>query len=56
MSEKIIAASIRPAYRSIGCIVNVEAISGDRQVSKKSCLPLASWYSGKYRPAVCRIS
>lgn len=41
-------------YRSTGCKVIVEATSGSRQHSKKSRLPLASWYSGRYRPAVQR--
>jgi hypothetical protein len=51
ISEKMIAASTRPAKRSMGWRVKVEAISGERQQSKKSCFPLASWYSGRYRPA-----
>jgi len=46
------AASIRPANRSMGWRVMVEAISGLRQHSKKSRLPLASWYSGRYLPAM----
>lgn len=52
ISEKMMAASIRPAKRSMGWRVRVEAISGERQHAKKSLLPLASWYSGRYRPAV----
>lgn len=46
------AASMSPSYRSMGCSVRVDAISGDRQHSKKSCFPFASWYSGRYLPAV----
>lgn len=46
------AASRSPAKRSTGWRVRVEATSGSRQHSKKSRLPLASWYSGRYRPAV----
>lgn len=45
------AASIRPAKRSMGWRVIAEAISGSRQHWKKSRLPLASWYSGRYLPA-----
>lgn len=56
ISEKMIAASTRPANLSIGCRVKVEAISGERQHSKKSCEPLASWYSGRYRPAIAIVS
>lgn len=46
------AASRSPAKRSTGWRVSVEATSGSRQHSKKSRLPLAWWYSGRYRPAV----
>jgi hypothetical protein len=49
------AASRSPAKRSTGWRVRVEATSGSRQHSKKSRLPLASWYSGRYRPAVHMI-
>ena len=45
------AASIRPAKRSMGCRMIAEAISGSRQHWKKSRLPLTSWYSGRYLPA-----
>ena len=55
MSEKMIAASISVAYRSIGCNVRVLAIAGVRQQVKKSCCAFASWYSGRYLPA-CRIT
>ena len=54
MSEKMMAASMRPAYRSMGCKVRVEDISGLRQHAKKSWFPLASWYSGRYLPAAVR--
>jgi len=56
MSEKMIAASTRPAKRSMGWRVKVEAISGERQHAKKSFFPLASWYSGKYLPAARSVS
>lgn len=52
ISENMIAPSMRPANLSMGCRVKVEAISGERQHAKKSFLPLASWYSGRYRPAI----
>lgn len=55
ISEKMMAASRSPAKRSTGWRVKVEATSGSRQHSKKSRLPLASWYSGRYRPAVHNI-
>jgi hypothetical protein len=47
ISEKMMAASMRPSNRSMGWRVSVEAISGLRQHSKKSFLPFASWYSGR---------
>ena len=36
----------------MGWRVKVEAISGERQHSKKSWSPLATWYSGRYLPAI----
>jgi hypothetical protein len=36
----------------MGWRVSVDAISGERQHAKKSFLPLASWYSGRYLPAI----
>ena len=45
--EKIMAASMSPAKRSMGWRVRVEATSGSRQQAKKSRVPLAWWYSGR---------
>jgi len=38
MSEKMIAASRRPAYRLIGCMVISVARVGERHISKNSCV------------------
>ena len=49
MSLKMIAASMSGWYRSIGWSVIVLAISGDRQISKKSRFPLVALYSVVHR-------